>query len=364
MRAGPRARRPIPLLEAIETQRLGCELAGSSLYSSVLGAVSADVVSGGPCASVLAPAEGAPFGDAVMLRFLAGLHRLVLAGDAPLLAEHYPSAGGEPGPGLAAAVVDAVEQHRPSLVDAMARNVQTNEPGRSVTLLGGYLVLARLGLPLRIREVGASAGLNLLFDRYRYSADDGAFGPVDSPLVFERPWVGRTPDLSAPLSVADRSGCDVDPIDLSTPSGRLWLRSFVWADHPERLDRLDAALAVASAVGQPSVERADAVDWVRCELAELQPGTCTVVSHSIVFQYLDPEAGKELVGVVERAGLRARPDAPLAWLRMEPGGDRAELRLTVWPDGSTVSLATSAYHGPPVAWTAPEHLPWLSGSRR
>ena len=57
------------LLETIETQRFGCELAGSSLYSDVLEAVAADVERGGPlvrllepvaAVSVTAPASPAP----------------------------------------------------------------------------------------------------------------------------------------------------------------------------------------------------------------------------------------------------------------------------------------------------------------
>lgn len=341
------------LLETIETQRAGCELAGSPLYASVLEAVAGDVSRGGPSADLLGPVADAPFGDAVLLRFLGALHRAVLSGSAPGLAAHYPSVGGRPQAGLAEAVVAAIEAHRPAIATALVEGVQTNEVGRSATLLGGLLELAALGLPLRLREVGSSAGLNLLPDRYRYVAGDRSFGPVDSPLAFRDPWVARVPELGRRITIESRRGSDVHPVDVTTEAGRLRLRSFVWADQLPRLARLDAALEVARA-DPPQVDRADAAEWLAAELAEPAAGVCTVVTHSIMFQYLSAASGRSMLTSLDEAGARATPEAPLAWLRMEPGGDQAELRLTTWPSGVTHLLATSAYHGPPIAWRAPD----------
>lgn len=345
------------LLETIATQRAGCEAAGSPLCASILDAVSVDVRAGGPLAALLAPVADAPFGDAVLLRLLAGLHRLVLDGSAPDLARWYPSAvgadarpvGRRSAAALAADVVAAAEDHRERLAADLAANVQTNEVGRSAALVGGYLEVARGGLPLRVLEVGASAGLNLRFDRYRYHDGPRAFGPVDSPLRFANPWVGAAPDLDVALEVADRRGCDVAPIDPTSDAGALRLRSFVWGDQVDRLARLEAALAVAERVAAP-VARARAADWLDEVLASPVHGVATVVSHSIVLQYLAPAERARLIDRVEAAGEAATPHAPVAWLRLEPGGDRAELRLTRWPGGDTRLLATSAYHGPPVAW--------------
>jgi hypothetical protein len=343
---------PAGLLEVVETQRLGCQLAGSPLYASILDVVAADLRHGGPCARLLAPVADAPFGDAVLLRLLAGLHRLVLAGEAPELARHYPSAGGRPGRHLDHAVLEAVTAHAASLGAALGEGVQTNEVGRSAALVGGLLEVAAWGLPVRLLEVGASAGLNLLVDRYRYEAGDRGVGPADSPLRFVEPWAGVAPHLERRLEVAERRGCDLRPIDPADPAGRLRLRSFVWADQLERLARLDAALAVVDRVGAPTVDRASAAPWARRQLAEPAPGRATVLVHAIVAQYLDPAERGRLVAAIEAAGARADRTAPLAWLRLEPGGDQAELRLTAWPGGRTRLLATSAYHGPPVVWRA------------
>lgn len=339
------------LLETIENQRLGCELAGSPLYADVLDAVAADVVAGGVCAPLLAPLAGAPYGDAVILRLLAAVHLLVLEGEAPALAAHYPSVGGSPGADLGECFVAEVSRHVDRVASQLGLGVQTNEVGRSVPLLTGYLELADVGLPLRILEVGASAGLNLRFDQYRYEAAGAGFGPVDSPLRFVDPWLGRPPDLARRIEVASREGSDLEPIDPTTEEGRQRLRSYLWPDQPPRRARLDAALAVAAAV-PVVVERADAASWLRRKLQEPVPGCHTVVVHSIVFQYLSAGDRAACLALLDDAGARATPDAPLAWLRMEPGGDQAETRLTRWPGGRTEPVARSAYHGPPVVLAA------------
>ena len=85
-------------------------------------------------------------------------------------------------------------------------------------------------------------------------------------------------------------------------------------------------------------------------LSEPATGVTTVVVHSIMFQYLSIDGRRDLLDTIDAASRRASPDAPLAWLRMEPGGEHAEIRLTIWPGGVTRLLATSSYHGPPIRW--------------
>lgn len=340
------------LLETVELQRLGCELAGSALYARVLAAVATDVRSDGPVGRLLAPHALAPVGDAVLLRLLAGVHRLVLTGVAPTLAGHYPSVGGTPGRDLEADFLAVVAAHADRLALDLTAGVQTNEPGRSAALLPGYLELARPGLPLRILEVGASAGLNLLFDQFRYEQAPWSWGPSGSPLVVDAPFLGPAPAASPAVRVVERRGCDLDPIDPTSEGGRTRLRSFVWPDQPDRRARLDAAVAVAA--HHPVVlDRADAVSWLADVLAHRAPGAVTVVTHSIMFQYLSAVDRRTFLATIEAAGARADDEAPLAWLRMEPAGDRADVRLTRWPGGETRRVARSAYHGPPVVLDGP-----------
>jgi hypothetical protein len=73
-----------------------------------------------------------------------------------------------------------------------------------------------------------------------------------------------------------------------------------------------------------------------------------VVFHSIVMQYLEVEERDALAALIRGAGEAAGAAAPLAWLRMEPAGERADVRLSVWPDGEELHLARVGYHGNPV----------------
>lgn len=347
------------LPDKIVDQRLGCLLAGSPLYVEVLDAVAADVAVGGPCLDVLGAHADAPRGDAVILRFLAGVHQLVLSGEAPELAAHYPSVGGTPGPDVGATFVETVRRRTDDLRGAMDLGVQTNEVGRSVAVLTGLLALRSAGpdpLRLRLLEVGASAGLNLWLDRYRFESDDAAIGPADSPVQFRSPWFGAAPRLDRRFEVVSREGCDRAPIDPTQPAGRRRLRSYVWPDQNQRRARLEAALSVAGAE-EPVVVQADAVDWAADRLDQQAPGMVTVLFHTIMFQYLAPAERRRFACLVEEAGRRATAGSPLAWLRMEPGGDQADVWLTTWPGGTTRLVARSAYHGPPVVLVGRSGVP-------
>ncbi len=266
----------------------------------------------------------------------------MLRGDAPELAAHYPSAGGRPGnawPAFAA----VLREHREELRRLVENPVQTNEPGRCVALLGGFLEVARAtGLPLRLLEVGASAGLNLRFDRYRYQLGDERWGRPDSAVAIRARLRGAgRPRLGTPLEIASRAGCDPRPVDPRTEEGRLTLTSYVWPDQVERLERLRGALAVAREV-EASVEQSGAADWIEARLSDPAPGTATVVFHSIVMQYLPDEERDRFE--------RAVKSRDVAWLRMEPAGEAADVRLML--AGEDRLLARAGYHGNFVEWLA------------
>jgi hypothetical protein len=287
------------------------------------------------------------------LRLMGAVHRIVLAGDAPDLAPFYPSAGGRPDAEKAwPAFRDVVARMLPRVRDEIGMHVQTNEVARCGALLGPFMLIAReTGLPLRLLEVGASAGLNLNFDRYRYEAGQATFGPEDSPVRFVDFMSEGTLPLEPALAVAERRGCDAAPLDPGSDRDRLLLRSFVWPDQVERFRVLDGALELARR-HPVAVERADAADWVEEMVARPAPGVATVVFHSLVMMYLDDETSERLVEAVEAAGARATPDAPFAWLRMELGGDEANVDLKTWPGGEDRRVARAHYHGHQVRWLA------------
>jgi hypothetical protein len=315
--------------------------AWSPMYSDLMARCAADIEAGGPVWRLMAGHEG-PSGSVPALRLLGAVHRLVLSGRAPALAAYYPSAGGTyDGEAAWPAFLGVVRSGAPEpWLDA---TVQTNEVGRAAVLMPGFATVSlAYGMPLRPLEVGASGGLLLRFDSYRYVTPSGAWGPADSPVVLDG-YVTGVP-LDPALRVAGRRGCDSSPIDVTTPEGRLLLESYVWPDQAERVARLRAACDVAARV-PARVDADDAVEWVRTRLAEPADGAVPVVYHSVVMQYLSPEGREAFAAAMHDATVE-----PRAWLRYEPGEEEFELRLTTWPGGEERLLATAHAHGYDVRW--------------
>jgi len=337
-------------------QAASCAELGSPLYGALLQRAAADIDAGGAVWDALAPAADVPGGLLLALRFMGATHRLALTGEAPDLAAHYPSCGGDGDVDAAWEALRALAA-TPLVTPLLSRGVQTNEVGRSAALLGGFLTVAReWGLPLRLLEVGASAGLNLRFDRYHY---DG-WGDPTSPVDQGDPWIGgHRPELSpSRVEIAERRGCDVSPIDATSAEGRLTLLSFVWPDMQRRFALLDGACRVAATV-PVAVDVSSGDTWIAEQLATPATpadGAATVVFHSVVLQYMAPEARAGLSETLALAGGWATARAPLAWLRMEPPGPLGpadfEIRLTTWPGGADRRLASCHPHGIWVRWEA------------
>lgn len=342
--------------QALAAQAAACDALGSPLYGRVLRGLSADVTAGGLTPELLCDRGfDRPLHDAVPLRLLGAVHRIVLRGEAPALAARYPSAGGtDDGGDPTADVLATMAAHRAEVEAGLQRNVQTNEVGRCAALVVGFAAVHdRYRLPLRLLEVGSSCGLNLRWDHYWYDTGASAMGEPRSTVRFERVWEAPPPVLRPDVRVASRAGCDVAPLDAASADDRLTLLSFVWPDQAERFARLRAALAIAAEVPAP-IAAADAGTWLAARLAAPADGTATVVFHSIVWQYLPADSKTVARAALAAAGARASDAAPLAWLRLEPAGPVAGLRLTTWPGGEDRLLATSSYHGPPVTPARPD----------
>jgi len=327
-------------------QAEACRKIGSPLYDELLGRAAEDVEAGGPIAEVLRGHEDDPQFSVLGLRLMGAINRFwVLTGRVPALADAYAA-------GDAARAWDqlrgTVERDLTELRPLVDLPVQTNEVGRCSALLFGFIAVAvESGMPLRLLEVGASAGLNLHWDRYRYAANDFSWGPAGSPLQLEFELEGNPPPLPASVEIASRRGCDASPIDPTTDEGRLALLAYVWPDQPQRIARMQAALKVATK-SPVSIDRASAAQWTKRMLSERTPGVATVLYHSIVSMYLSDEERSAFQRNIEAAGERATEDAPLSWLRMEPAGEQADVHLTTWPSGETLHIARVGYHGTPV----------------
>jgi hypothetical protein len=331
-----------------------CRSNGSPFYAELMEHMADDAEVGGPVAALAAPDVDAPEG-LYRLRNLGGVHRLVLEGAAPELARHYPSTGGDGDAAAAWPRIRALLDNRhPVVLDALTRPPQTNEVGRSASLVGGFLtVAAETKLPLRLLELGSSAGLNLRVARYWYEQDGSGFGEPTSPVRFVNLWQGGLPPFDAPCRIVERRGCDRDPIDATTEDGRLRLLSYVWPGQSDRFTMLAAALEIAR-TDPLGIDAALIPAWLDAQLAEPAPGCATVVFHSVVWTYLTGDERAAATDTLHEAGGRARPDAPLAWLRLEsvPDLSSTTLTLTTWPGGEERLLARAGFHVSPIDWLA------------
>jgi hypothetical protein len=348
------------LAELIRRQGDACARLGSPLYAGLMAYAAVDALDGGPVAVALAGHELDPGDYAVTLRLFGAVHGLVLSGRAPDLAAYYPSVGGTADPHAAwpqfrrvcAEQLDAI---RPWLESPP----QTNEIGRSAALLGGLLyVTAATRLPVRLRELGASAGLNLRPDLLRLTWDapvPGSYGPDSSPVVLAHAWTGALPPVGVSLSVVDRGGCDLDPVVATTPEGRLRLQAYIWPDQVARMERLRGALELARQV-PATVVRADAVSFLENLSPEI--GSTLVIWHSVVWQYLPDDARVRAQAELDRLGGEATRSSPVAHLSLEldPGADDANVALQLWPASAfpayadATPIGAAAPHGIPVRW--------------
>jgi hypothetical protein len=327
-----------------------CRVLGSPLYGRLLDRVAEDVEAAGPCWTVLRDHHGELTGYKLSLRLLASVHRLVLDSRAPELARFYPSCGGvAERDGLFEAFLATVEANVQELRSLVRQPIQTNEVARSAALFGGFLQFAlETGRPLRLLELGASAGLNLRWDQYRYDCGMLGWGNPTSPVRLQ--WREGSPPLGIHPAIVERTGSDLRPIDPCTDEGKLSLMSYIWPDQVSRMDRLRAALSIAPKVPAP-VEEADALEWLECKLQTRQPDVATVVFHSLFTQQLSRLKRRQLYDAVVGAGGKATTSSPLAWLQMERGGKgRAFVRLISWPGGHMRLIARATLHGDHVSW--------------
>lgn len=342
------------ILRATDIQIMWCQTNGAPFTAQVLQAIRENISAGGTLAQLMVPWPGNPLADALLLRATGALHFMVRTGKAPALAAFYPGHGERPWDAAAAgrAIEDAVVPHHALVKDILSRPPQTNETGRSAVLMPGYAEIARrTGLPLSILEIGASAGLNMLWDRFAYRYGDRFIGNPKAPVVINAEWRGPWCNVEQLPRAVSKRGCDRTPFDLSAPGAADRLIAYVWPEQKERLARIEAAIALAQRE-RPPLEKADAGDWLERQLANQVEGAATVVAHTIVWQYIANETRDRIERLLKATGERVTAASPLAWLSLEQYAPDQfpEVRLTIWPGGETQKIATAHPHGAWIEW--------------
>jgi hypothetical protein len=207
---------------------------------------------------------------------------------------------------------------------------------------------------LTLSELGASAGLNLHFDRYAIETPTGIAGPDGAAIVLRPEWRGAPLPPPACPEVRDRAGIDRNPIDVGDPDQALRLLSYLWPDQPERLARTRAAFRM---VRRPP-DRGDAAPWLGARLRAWQTArparpSLHLVYNTIAWQYFPPKTQAACTEALEAAGAQATAGNALAHLALEADGrrDGAALAVRLWPQAPEPRvLARADFHGRWVDW--------------
>ena len=245
-----------------------------------------------------------------------------------------------------------IEEHAEPVRDLiLRRSTQTNEPGRCATLLP---VLARLPQPLALLEVGASAGLCLLPDRYAYDYGGVRLDPREAgatlPPVFACSVDDATPIPGELPRIVWRAGIDLNPLDLADPEEAAWLETLVWPGQEARAERLRAAIRIARD-DPPRVVRGDLLRDLPALVAEAPQDATLVIFHSAVLVYVAPEDRARFAqGVRELGAVWISNESPSVLPKLAAGLDRQPPpgRFLLAVDGKPVAFTGG--HGQSIEW--------------
>lgn len=328
---------------------------GSPFVAKVLEAAERHLGSAPRTAALIKSWPGDRSAAALAMRFNAAIHALARRGRPHSLRALFQRQHDDFDGAIAAAMVTEDD----FIASWMRDPPQTNEVCRAAAITAALAVAQReFGLPFELLELGSSAGLNLNLHRYAYDLGGLRAGAEGSPVTIAPEWRGASPP-SANVKVLAARGVDLNPLDTSDEATRERLLSFVFADQPDRAERLRRALLVARQ-HPPCVDRADAATWLIDQLNIPQPqGRCRAVFHSMLLQYLSADDRREVEAAIKAAGERADRDRPLIRIGFEwtEARDEVQLRLTCWPTGQSRKLATCHPYGAWIDWCADEAEP-------
>ncbi len=300
--------------------------------------------------SLLALARECMVGQPIPNLLFAAVKRLVDARQCEELAGRYAhiGEGGIPGCGLSESFAEFCARYDSEIVDLVrTRRVQTNEIRRCSYLMPafGSVFCHAGGTPLALIDVGASAGLNLLWDSYQYRYSDGSvFGPSNSEVVIECELRNEMPDIPRGLpNVAFRRGVDLNPVDLGDDEQFLWMMALVWPDHPDRAALLRAARRTWLN-DPPCVERGDALEVLPRVLAEVPHDTTLCVFHCHTLNQFPSEARNAFYAILDRESL----ERPVYHVSSE--GEYMRVNRIVDGVADTILLARRNAHGRWIEW--------------
>ncbi|WP_294192974.1 DUF2332 domain-containing protein [uncultured Sphingomonas sp.] len=335
-------------LKSFEVQSFYCRAMDAPITTRIVDALPAAIGRDTATGRRVLDWPGEPVADALVLRLVGGLHALHRAGADPRLSEIFTGQVTDP-ERISTILRDTLAEHDAALLPWLDGPPQTNEVGRSAGLMTGLLhVAAHFGARMELLEIGSSAGLNLMIDRYRFDLGGVEVGPLDPALALKPIWRGAPPPAVS-VAIERVRGVDIAPVDLRDDAHARRLQAYVWIEAVERQERLSRAIALRRA-SMVDLVQGDAADWVEARLAEPQPaGVTRVLMHSVVWQYLPPEGRSRIRDAMAAAGTRASAERPLAWVMMEPNRDlhRHEVRVQCWPGTPMELVALTHAHG---AW--------------
>jgi len=342
----------ITIKDAFQAQARYCESLGSPFMTRLCNIFADRLNDSNAIANYIHawPDDISQTGAALPLRITAAMHALVLEGRDEALEKVYPP-NEVNDDFLWGAIANALMLYPEHFQKYLNIPPQTNEIHRLSALVPGFLTLAdQYNLPIVLSELGASAGLNIFWDKYSYQLGELSFGSWDSAVKLTPEWIGPNPP-DADINIVERAACDIAPVNPGRKADRLRLLSYIWADQKHRFDITQAALDAIKYQSE-IVEQADLADWLPARLELQMPDKLHVVYHSMVWKYLSEETRTVVTEAMQQAGARATASAPLAWLRMEPDGKEpgAAIILTSWPGGEKRLLGRADYHGRWVDW--------------
>jgi hypothetical protein len=306
----------------------------------------------------------------------AAVHHLTLREPDLELAAIYRGEPGDPWPPFRQLLFDRVADIRAT---TDTHTVQTNEVSRSSVLVAAFTAVhERFDRPLAIIEVGPSAGLNLLFDRYGHTFGDGrTAGDPTSPVQLRCELRGPLlpPLPSAPLPIASRAGIDIDPIDVHDEDKCRWLEACLWPLVPERADRLRAAIEIAR-TDPPTLHRGTATDLLPGLLDALDPEVVPCIVSTWVLGYFSKDERAAFRALLADAGAQrdlacvtSEYPSVAPWIDRPPreaadnaGQAASILGLAAWADGhgDDRALAWNHAHGTWIDWLDTESSPSVS----